>query len=75
MVGAPIGFARSLESWMHFAWVAGAGGAAAGVGGLCLGLTVVVPVTECADHVHGCRFAFVPLLDVCCFEVDGGWAS
>lgn len=46
-----------------------------GCGGLGLGLPVVVPVAECANHVHCGLFAFVPLSDVGGFEAGGLGAS
>lgn len=47
---------------------------AACLGGLLLGLSVVVPVAECADVVDCGAFAWLPLCEVCGFEVCGGGA-
>ena len=69
----------SSERWVLFRWSCRAGlgvcGLGAGGGGLLLGFSVVVPVAECADHVDGGVFPWLPLTEVGCFEVRGFGAA
>lgn len=64
---------------MRLAWV-GRGGslvccASSCFGCFALGFAVVVPVAEGTNHVCGGCFAWLPLVDVCCFEACGFGAS